>query len=227
MCTKQKDPANNSFRDPVKQSEIDRYLKSLAKAEATRRGWKSVAGMPYWSTGPLFFVLVQTAGAKEGYFHASLRFKWLSLDNLLWKVLGIASNEQGPFSLHANGVFSLTGQEVLTISNSDLQWLPGVLEQQIVITAENAFQRACDISTQITSINSYLKFIQNGHQELMQKFPKAVVNVWKEECLVALETGDAALAVQIADKRIAAGDSGGFICGGKSFYQNVLSFCRQ
>ena len=72
---------------PMKQSELDKRLRAVAKAEAKQRGWKSVGGMPYWQEGPLLFVLVLSASAKERFIFASLRFKWLALDNMLWRVL--------------------------------------------------------------------------------------------------------------------------------------------
>jgi len=210
----------------MKQSEIDRELRTIAKIEAKRHGWKSVGGMPYWTIGPFFFVLVQSAAAKEGSFHSSLRFKWLSLDSLLWKVLGMATNEDAPFSLHANGAFALMGQEILASSIQDLVWAPGLLAQHVQATAEAASQRASEVSTKLTSIHAYLDFIRDEHRALMQKHPKAVLNIWKEELLVALETNNLETAIQIANSRCSAGDSGGFISGGKSFFEAALSFCQ-
>jgi hypothetical protein len=36
---------------PMKQSELDKNLRAVAKAQAKTRGWKSVGGMPYWQSG--------------------------------------------------------------------------------------------------------------------------------------------------------------------------------
>lgn len=114
-------PKARQATTPMKQSAFDRELRLLAKAEAKKNGWKSVAGIPYWTVGPLFFDLTLAAGAKEGSFSSSLRFKWLDLDRVLWKVLGLSSNEKEPFSLHANGAFVLMGQEILSIQTSGLE----------------------------------------------------------------------------------------------------------
>lgn len=209
----------------MKQSEIDHELRQIVKAEAKRRGWKAVGGMLYWTVGPLFFVIVQSARAKEGSFYSSCRFKWLELDRLLWKVLDMSSNEREPFSFHANGAFVLSGQEIQTSSKSGLAWAPGVLAEQVEGSAEHAFNRAIEVASQISSPHSYLEFIWREHEVLMQRLPGARVNVWKEALLVALAKNDRAKAAQIALSRIAEGDSGGFYSGGKSFYEHAMALC--
>lgn len=210
----------------MKQSEIDRELRLIAKAEAKKRGWKYVGGMPYWTIGPLFFVIVQSANAKEGSFYSSLRFKWLELDHLLWKVLDMSCNEDAPFSLHANGAFVLSGQEIQTSPRRGLIWSPGVLTEQVESIAELCAQRANEVASQISSLHSYLEFLRREHEAFMQHFPRAVVDVWKEELLAALTTNDLTTATQIARSRIAVGDSGGFSSGGKSFYERALELCE-
>ena len=60
----------------------------------------------------------------------------------------------------------------------------------------------------------------------MRRNPRAVVNVWKEALLVAMATGDVAAAAQIAHARVAAGDSGGFSSGGKSFFERAQVLCK-
>ena len=182
--------------------------------------------MPYWTTGPLFFVLVQSVGAKEGSFYASLRFKWVELDRALWYVLGMSSNEKEPFSLHANGAFALTGQEILVVSKRSIEWLPGILEQQVRSTIQQSYERTTEVASQIRTIGSYLSFIQRQHAAFMERHPRAVVKVWREALLVALLTGDATGAAQIARSRIDAHDSGGFSSGGKSFYEHALALCE-
>lgn len=210
----------------MKQSELDRELRQLCKIEAKQRGWKSVGGMPYWTIGPLFFVLVIAGGAKEGSFYCSLRFKWLALDRELWRVLGMLSNEHEPFSLHANGAFVLNGQEIFSSSERPLVWVDGILQEKVALVATQAEQRAHEVSTSINSLASYVKFIQSEHEAFMKRFPRAVVNVYKEELLAALVSKEFSQARQIALARIEASDSGGFSSNGKSFYENALPFCR-
>jgi hypothetical protein len=211
----------------MKQSELNREVRQTCKLEAKRRGWNSVGGMPYWTIGPLFFVAVVSAGAKEGSFYCSLRFKWLALDRELWRVLGMSSNEHEPFSLHANGAFVLTGQEVLSISERPIVWAEGVVQERVAVVATQAEKRAREVSSSIGDLGSYVLFIQQEHKAFMERHPKAVVNVHKEELLAALANREPNWARQIALARIEASDSGGFSSNGKSFYENALSFCRR
>jgi hypothetical protein len=207
----------------MKQSEIDREARLLAKAEAKARRWKSIGSTQYWTIGPLFFELVVSASAKEGTFYFSLRFKWLDLDQVLWRVLGMSSNEHEPFSLHANGAFVLTGWEVHSMIVRELAWQPGVLAQQIQIAAQQAGAKANEVALQVDSLDSYVEFLERDCKTFMQKHPRAAITVWKEKLLAAMLRGDKAVAAEIAKARIAANDSGGFSSGGKSFYERSLA----
>jgi hypothetical protein len=209
-----------------KQSELDREIRALTREEAKKHGWKSIDGMLYWALGPLFFVLAPAASAKEGSFYCSLRFKWLELDSVLWKVLGMESNENEPFSLHANGAFVLRGQEVFSVSERGFEWLPGVLAAQLALASQQARERAADVAARAMSIDAYLAFIQRAHEEFMSRNPRAAVDIWKEALLIALMNEDSKTAAEIASARIAAGDSGGYSAGGKSFYERALAYAR-
>jgi hypothetical protein len=210
----------------MKQSELDRDIRRLCKLEAARRAWKSVGGFAYWTVGPLFFVIVTAASAKEGSFHCSLRFKWLALDRELWRVLGMSENERAPFSLHANGAFVLSGQEILRSSQRNLSWDEGVLGKTISEAYLRADGRAKEVAAQIDDLDSYIQFIQREHAAFMLRFPRAAVNVHKEELLAALLGKQFGRAREIAIARVNAGDSGGFSSNGKSFYENALPLCR-
>jgi hypothetical protein len=210
----------------MKQAELQRELGQLVKTEAKKNGWKSVGGMPYWTIRPLFFVMVPVVTAKEGFFHCTLRFKWLELDRALWRVLGMSSNEDAPFSLHANGAFTLSGREILTISTEGLIWGPGVLEREVENALRQAGQRAKEVAGQITSIHSYLEFIQREHEALIERHPRAAINIWTETVLVAMVSGDKATAAKIARAEIAAHRSGGFLRGDESFFQRALALCE-
>ncbi|WP_155637415.1 hypothetical protein [Burkholderia cepacia] len=207
----------------MKQSEIDRELRLLVKAEAKARRWKSVGAMPYWTNGPLFFSMTLSSGAKEGSFHSLLRFKWLELDHLLWHVLGMSSNENAPFSLHANGAFVLTGWEIQRFTVRDLMWEPGVLEQQLEIATRQAASRAGEVALAVDSLDSYIRFLDREYEIFMQKHPCAAVTVCKERLLVHMLRGEKSSAVDVARERIAKQDSGGFSSGGKTFFERALA----
>ena len=211
----------------MKQSEIDRELRLLVKAQAKQCGWNSVGGSAYWTLGPLFFQLVPSVNAKQASFACTVRFKWLELDRLLWRVLGMSSNEKEPFSLHANGAFVLTGQEILRCSTSGLCWRPGVLAEAVESAMRQARERANEVASCIASIESYLDFVEREHAAFLQRHPGAVTNVWKEALLVAMQRGDLERAAEIARARIAAGDSGGFSSEGRTFFERAEALCRE
>lgn len=197
----------------------------VAKSVAKALRWRSIGSTIYWTNGPLFFTLVQGGSAKEGSYYCSLKFKWLELDRVFWRVMDMTGNEREPFSLHANGAFVLSGQEIHNISARGLEWLPGVLDHQLRIATRQASKRANDVASQISSIHSYLAFIQREHAALMQHHPRAVVNVWKEVLLVAMVEGDLPGAALTARSRIAVGDSGGYSSGGKTFFERAQALC--
>lgn len=145
---------------------------------------------------------------------------------MIWRVLDMSGNENEPFSLHANGAFVLTGQELFSISKYSLEWLPGVLEQQVNDAVTLAHSRSMQVAEEVRGIESYLDFIGRQHMQIMEKYPLAVVNVWKENLLAALLVGDLAGAEKIARERILVGDHGGFSTGGKSFYERALALCE-
>ncbi|MCA8294588.1 hypothetical protein LGN19_12360 [Burkholderia sp. AU30198] len=207
----------------MKQSEIDRELRLLVKAEAKARRWKSVGTTPYWTNGPLFFSMTLSAGAKEGSFHSWLRFKWLELDHLLWRVLGMSSNENAPFSLHANGAFVLTGWEIQSFTVRDLVWEPGLLEHQLEIATRQAASRAEEVALEADSLDSYIRFLDREHEIFMRKHPRAAVTIWRERLLVHMLQGEKSSAVDVAKERIAKQDSGGFSSGGKTFFERALA----
>ena len=210
----------------MKQSELDRELRNVCKLEAKGRGWKSVGGMPYWTIGPLFFVLLVSARVKEESFYCSLSVKWLALDRELWRILGMSSNEREPFSLHANGAFVLSGQEILRTSERPIAWANSILQQKVAVAATQAEARAHEVSSSISDLESYIHFIQREHEAFLERYPRAVVNVFREELLAALVSKEFNRAKLIALARIEASDSGGFSSDGKSFYENALPFCR-
>ena len=164
-----------------------------------------------------------SAGAKEGSFHSWLRFKWLELDRLLWRVLGMSSNEHEPFSLHANGAFVLTGWEVHSTIVRDKEWQPGVLEQLLQAATQQAAAKAREVAQAVDSLDSYVCFLTREYETFMQKHPRAAVTIWKELLLVSMLREDKKTVCDIAKGRIAQHDSGGFSSGGQTFFERALA----
>ncbi|MCD2518751.1 hypothetical protein LQ564_20850 [Massilia sp. G4R7] len=211
----------------MKQSEFDRELKGITKAEAKNRRWKSVDVFCYWSIGPLFFVFVPTARIKERSFNSTLRFKWFDLDRALWEILDMRENEKAPFSLHANGAFVLHGREILASTTHDVEWMPGRLEQEVTHATDEAARRAQELAGLIDGLDSYLAFLQADTAAVLQRHPQAKVDVWRETLLAAWLRHDMRTVEGIARERIAANDRGGFGANDMSFYENALHLCMQ
>lgn len=112
----------------MKQKDLTRLLAALLKNEAKARGWRSIAGEPYWTAGPLFFTLVVAANASRHSLYCSLRVKWSCLDDHLWNILGMAENAKAPSSLRANGAFTLSGQEIFAQTHENCDWGEAGLE---------------------------------------------------------------------------------------------------
>jgi hypothetical protein len=135
----------------------------------------------------------------------------------------MSSNEDAPFSLHANGAFVLRGQEILDSSKLGLVRLPDVLAGEVAISFDLANERAKEVAGQITSIDSFLEFAEAQHVAFKLRYPLGIANLWKEKLLIALLKHDLPAAQEVAKARVAAGDSGGFSSGGLSFFERGLA----
>lgn len=207
-----------------KQAELNRLLSTAVKSDAKARGWRVIAGQAYWRADPLLFTTLPLALARQRSMSFSLRFKWLHLDHRLWEVLGMDANAEAPFSLHANGAFTVAGHDAMESRIEDCEWTPEWLQQQVTEFDTAAAARAAELSRQITTIDAYHDEVRRGHEAIMKRYPNARVDIWQETLLVALERGDRKRAVEIARERIAAGDSGTFIVGGRTFYECAVDY---
>jgi hypothetical protein len=211
----------------MKQSELDKLVNSLLKYEAKEIGWKSIGGQVYWLSDYLFFSLLVSTVARDKSMYYRLNFKWFSLDDRLWEILGMPENKKAPVSLRANGAFTIYGQEILSGIISECEWSESWIVASIKEIFSSAGSTASQISNKIVDIDKYLEFLEKAHAELMIRSPMAALNVWKEALLVALEKGDVAAAARIAEARIAAKDSGSFSSHGKTFYECALCYLAQ
>jgi hypothetical protein len=211
----------------VKQLDLTRLVSSSVRREAKTRGWKSIDGQAYWKDGHLFFVLAPLGVARQRSFHSSLRFKWFSLDDQLWKVLGLSSNASAPMSLRANGAFTITGQDLLEDRTTDCDWSPEWVQAKVSALASVSADRSAKVVNNVRTIDDYLTFIERGHTALMARYPNAVVNIWTETLLVALEKNDRGRVADIATARIQAQDPGTFLVGGRTFYHRALEYVQR
>jgi hypothetical protein len=208
----------------MKQTELDRLIRATLKKEAKSRGWQSIRGQPFWRNANLFFSLLVSTGVRERSLSYSLRVKWFSLDDQLWKILGMTSNAGGPMSLRAIGAYTITGQEVLTERLRECEWSPEWLAERMAAISSFASTKAAEVTTTIRSIDDYLAFIERDYAVLLARRPDTAYNIWLESLLIALEKNDHGIAREIATSRVVAKDVGGFIVGGRTFYQRALEY---
>ena len=208
----------------MKQVSLTRLINKRLKAQAKVKGWKSVGGFAYWRAGDLFFNLGVHTSAQQHTLHYLLLFKWFNLDNLLWRILGLSSNEAGPLSLHANGAFTIAGQEILSNSITNCEWTVARIDDELIAIVSMAQDKSAQVTRDIRNIDEYLVFIEHAHVALMVRHPGARTNLWNERLLVAIEKGDRVSAATIARARIAARDIGGFMTRRQTFYENALDY---
>src|ERR1041385_1790588 len=120
---------------------------------AQRHGWRSISGHVFWSEGNLFFVLDCFGLARQRSLHSTLRFKWFSLDDQLWNILGLSSNAAGPVSLRANGAFTITGQSVFEDKTEASEWSPEWVEAKLEDIAAGAAAKATEVASVIRNID--------------------------------------------------------------------------
>ncbi len=208
----------------LKQTDVNRVLNAVLRNEATARGWKSIGGILYWKDTNLFFMLLVVAVARKRTLYFSLRTKWFRLDDHLWTILGMASNTRQRASLRANGAFTLAGQEILDDLLPDCDWSAEWLGHKVNTVATSAAAKAREVLGAGANIDDYLAFMERQHAALVARYPNAVVNIWVERVLVAIEKGDRRTAADIAAARLAAQDLGTFVVDGRTFYERALDY---
>ena len=87
-----------------------------------------------------------------------------------------------------------------------------------------AATKAAEVTITIRSVDDYLAFLERDYAVLLARHPDAAYNIWLESLLVALEKNDHGIAREIATSRVVAKDAGGFIVGGRTFYQRALEY---
>lgn len=147
----------------MRQSELTRLTAGIAKKEAAARGWRSIAGQPYWREGPLFFTLLFVGTTRPRQFTFSLRFKWYDFDTLLWRILGLTENLTAPESLRANGAFALPGQEVLGESTLDPPLTEAWLSAKVQDIAELASVTSATLRTSAGTLVAYMAVVEQYH----------------------------------------------------------------
>lgn len=203
----------------MKQSESDKLLNKLLKKYSGHFGWKCSCGFVFKKEGELFFTILIVGVAKIKRLSWSISFKHFDFDNIFWDVVKLPENKKQPLSFRACGAWVAPSMEM----ESGYAVLADWEEERISGQIRQVFERLDQISSEVAqSVNSYrsnLQVLENYYSQLLKKHPNATKTLWVERLLTLLLEHNTKEAKEIADSRIAAGDSGGFSYAGNSFYQ--------
>ena len=204
------------------QAELDKKLGAALKREATARGWATKSGRAFKVEGEMFFSVVFLASRKERECYWSLKCKPLAFDDLLWRILGMPANLKEPTSLRATGAFTLNGIELHSHRVQGIELDDASLDNLCRAMMEEVVAHATDAS--VHTVDEYLQLAEGAYLRILEKSPKAAWNIWKERLLRHVLREEFDDALRIAEHRDAAGDTGGLINNGQSFYKHAKKF---
>ncbi|MFO1251464.1 MAG: hypothetical protein U1E77_10105 [Inhella sp.] len=205
---------------PPAQAFEQALLHGIAR-EAEHRGWHGLDGMPYWRQGPLFFLLLPLADARQGHARLSLSMKWRALDRVLWRTLGLSLPED--LRPHAASAHALPGVTVYRSAVSGLDGPSEALARWVALSMQGAADAAARLAGGLDTLPRYLAFSEREQQAWLQRHPHASSSLWQERVLAALLQQDVAGAADLARARLAAGECGGFRVRGHSLFERVLA----
>jgi len=205
---------------PPPTSALDRALARCVATEAHTRAWHCLDGMPYWSQGPLFFLLIPIADARLGHCRVTLSVKWQALDRVLWRTLGLAAPEG--LRPHAASAYALPGHTVYCSAVSGLAWPSEALERWVGLSLRGAADCADRLVGELDELPRYLAFVEREQRAQLQRHPHAAGSLGQEQVLAALLQQDATAAAELARARLAAGDGGGYRVQGQTLFERVL-----
>ncbi|PIF77520.1 hypothetical protein CLU95_4695 [Variovorax sp. 54] len=166
----------------------------------------------------MFFSLLVSGNAKENVLYRRLSCKPMAFDPQLWRILGMTENLQAPLGLRAGGAYTLYGVPLYEGSIATSEWSEdGLLNASrgCLVEAE-----ACIKSNHhLRSDDAFMELGEAFNLSIQKSVPNTAWNFWKERLIHRVLKGERNQAMSIAETRIAARDSGGFIIGGQTFYQ--------
>lgn len=202
----------------MKQSDVNKILHRTLKEIGKKYGWQSHNGFVFTKKERLFFVLLLFL--EKDKIRYSLDYKFYDFDEVFWNIVGMEENLKQPLSLHARGAFTAPTMRIY-----DSKWIEiGEWDKDILVKKLNdIFQKVESISNElakkVTTLDENLEYLQNLLDDILQRSPKAVTNIFIERLITAVLKKDFALGLKIIQERIAQCDGGGFIIKGQSFYE--------
>ncbi|MBN3722600.1 hypothetical protein [Burkholderia sp. Ac-20379] len=205
----------------MKHSELTKKLNAALKEEGKSCGWKTKAHHAFRVEGEMFLALLIYGDAKKNRIFHRLTCKPMAFDLQLWRILGMTGNSQAPLSLRADGAYTLHGISLHEGATSVSDWNDEALTRGVRDCLAEA-QACIDMDNRPRSVDAFMTLGEAFNSDLLQRVPNTAWNFWKERLICHLLNDEPGQAASIAEARIAAGDSGGFVVDGQTFYQRAL-----
>jgi hypothetical protein len=211
----------------VKQSEINKVVRQIAKSVGKNYQWKSSSGFLFCKKGLLLFSLIILGHGKNRTICDTLYYKLYDFDEIFWKIVGLEENLNQPLSFRVAGVWTAPMVEVYDsfIENDD--WSESNLSCKIKEIIQKADNMSSEIAQEITDLDKNIQYTEGLFAKLQKDHPGSLINIDKEKLLTAILKKEYSLVTNMADEMIAKNNSGGFNTGSKSFYMLAKEYIER
>jgi len=208
----------------IKQSELNKKTNEALKKAAKLFLWSFSRGFLFCKKGNLFFYICINPIKNIKKLNISLYYKWYDFDNVFWDILDLQENKKRPLSFHAAGAWTMPGMIIFKQNIDDCNWESFDFLAQIFEIVKKTNNISDDIASKIKNIDENILYVRKLFEQLTATFPKATINIDKEELITKIIKKEYASAKNIIETRLAENDSGGFISKGRNFYQMAQEF---
>ncbi|MBP6004667.1 MAG: hypothetical protein KA746_14650 [Pyrinomonadaceae bacterium] len=202
----------------MKQSELNKLIKQIAKPLAKTQGWKYSGGFIYKRTDRLFFCLIIGGYAKGKNLYYLFSYKWFDSDDVFWKIVGLEENSLKPLSFRAAGAWTapttVLGNGIIPLARLE----EDLIRHELVALLEITDAHATMLDGKLQTLGDDLLHLELVQLEHLQVHPNSVRTNHVQIVLDRIMNREYDIALQEIDLRIAEGDFGGFLFGSKTFF---------
>lgn len=211
----------------MKQSDATKMVNQAIKVVGKKFDWKCKEGCLFKKNGSLFFVFSAFGQAKKNEIDYTLQYKLYDFDEIFWNIVDLKENAKQPLSFHYFGAWTAPTMCVKKEKYAINEWNESFLIEKYSTIFQDVNYLATQIAQEITTVDENLKYLEALYSELLRRYPGAVVNIYKEKLMTAILKKENSLALEIAEDRIAHNDSGGFLTGSVTFYQQAKEYIKR
>ena len=210
----------------MKQSDVTKMVNQAIKVVGKKFDWKCKEGCLFKKKGSLFFVFAAFGQAKKNEIDYTLRYKWFDFDEIFWDIVDLKENAKQPLSFHYFGAWTAPTMRVKEEKYVIDEWKESILIEKYSTIFQDINFFTTQIAEEIITVDENLKYLESLYSELILRYPGAVVDIYKERLMTAILNKENSLALEIAEDRIAHNDSGGFLTGSVTFYQQAKEYLK-